>query len=436
MTHDPQNAARASAQVLEIYVDGEHVAQLEFDDTAAPTLTYCEGWIESPGSFPVSLSMPLSSKVHGSPVCFNYFDNLLPEGKFRDYLASAIHADRDSLNSLIRNFNADLPGALRIRPKSTPPAEVKTKRSKILLEWDVLNRFLEDERPTSQLLSEKFEMAFSLAGLQDKFTCQYDARTRQMFLTDGMETSTHIVKVNLKWKNSRVVENEFFCLSLAKSVGLIVTEHKLENIRSLENPILILTRYDRYREKNKAEVCRRHQEDFCQVFGAPLAKKYESEGGQSFLDIYKRLRSESSNPIADLDMLLNWLCFNFIIGNADSHAKNISLLLQAGSVRLAPLYDLVSTEIYGSRFRRRFAFQIGGENECDKVRKRNIQVLEGEIGVKEGFLVRKFWRMADLIENRMQGAAESLEQIRPESSIPKRVERVIRKRILHIRKHF
>jgi serine/threonine-protein kinase HipA len=423
-------------QVLEIYVNTEHVAHLAFDDTGTPTLTYTERWLQSPTSFPISLSMPLTSKVHGTPACFNFFDNILPEGKFREYLANAIHADKDSLKSLLRNFNADLPGALRILHGSTKFLELELNRSKVVVDWKTLNSFLAQERPTNQLLSEKYEMAFSLAGLQDKFTCQYEPKTRQIWLTDGSEPSTHIVKINLKWKNSRVVENEFFCLTLANKVGLDVPKHQLENITSPDNPVLVLTRFDRYREKNNAQIFRRHQEDFCQVFGTPLSQKYELEGGRSFAEIFAKLRSVSTRPVADLDALLDWLCFNFIIGNADSHAKNISLILEPKSVRLAPLYDLVSTEIYGNKFRRKFAFRIGGENECDKIRRTNIQTLENELSLKSGFLIQKFFKMAEAIEQKIDAATLSLLELRPNSTIPKRVRDVIRKRVLHIQKFF
>ncbi len=34
------------------------------------------------------------------------------------------------------------------------------------------------------------------------------------------------------------------------------------------------------------------------------------------------------------------------IGNCDGHAKNFSLLREGDSLRLAPLYDLVSTRAY------------------------------------------------------------------------------------------
>jgi serine/threonine-protein kinase HipA len=299
-----------------------------------------------------------------------------------------------------------------------------------------LNKLLEQERPTNQLLSEEFEIAFSLAGLQDKFSCRYDLKNRKIYLTNGKEPSTHIVKLNLKWKNSRVVENEFFCLNLAQRVGLKTSQHLLENTNSPENPILILTRYDRFPEKKSKHVGRTHQEDFCQVFGTSLAQKYEHEGGRSFVDIYNKLKSTSSNPIADLDMLLNWLCFNFIIGNSDSHAKNISIIIEPKSVRLAPFYDLMSTTIYGNKFRTKFAFKIGGENECDKIRKRNIDVLESELQVRPGFIFRKFREMAERIEKKLPESTSTLLKLRPQSTIPERVGEVVQKRIKHVERFF
>ena len=50
-----------------------------------------------------------------------------------------------------------------------------------------------------------------------------------------------------------------------------------------------------------------------------------------------------------------WLVFNFMIGNGDNHLKNISYKVDAGGIRIAPAYDLLSTAAYGTR-----AFAPGG----------------------------------------------------------------------------
>ena len=42
---------------------------------------------------------------------------------------------------------------------------------------------------------------------------------------------------------------------------------------------------------------------------------------------------------------LQLIVFNFLIGNADAHAKNLSILHADNGIKLAPFYDLVSTEI-------------------------------------------------------------------------------------------
>lgn len=44
-----------------------------------------------------------------------------------------------------------------------------------------------------------------------------------------------------------------------------------------------------------------------------------------------------------------WLLFNTLTGNSDSHLKNLSFLMDSKGVRLAPFYDLLSTAVYHTR---------------------------------------------------------------------------------------
>ncbi len=55
------------------------------------------------------------------------------------------------------------------------------------------------------------------------------------------------------------------------------------------------------------------------------------------------------------------LAWNWVIGGTDGHAKNYSLLLSGGQVRLAPLYDIASALPYGHERSLRFAMKIGGD---------------------------------------------------------------------------
>ena len=49
---------------------------------------------------------------------------------------------------------------------------------------------------------------------------------------------------------------------------------------------------------------------------------------------------------ADIEQFLKLIAFNILIGNHDAHAKNISLLHTPVGIRLAPFYDILSTQVY------------------------------------------------------------------------------------------
>ncbi|MGH7881555.1 MAG: HipA domain-containing protein, partial [Candidatus Dormibacteraceae bacterium] len=93
-------------------------------------------------------------------------------------------------------------------------------------------------------------------------------------------------------------------------------------------------------------IQRLHQEDFCQALGIPARLKYESDGGPGMAAMLGLIRRHSTDVAADTDAFIERIAFNYLIGNADAHAKNFSLLYTSMGVRLAPAYDLLSTAIY------------------------------------------------------------------------------------------
>jgi serine/threonine-protein kinase HipA len=83
------------------------------------------------------------------------------------------------------------------------------------------------------------------------------------------------------------------------------------------------------------------------------------------------LRAVSSAPVIDLARLLDAVILNFLVGNNDAHGKNFSLLYRGTQaenleVRLAPLYDLVST-LYYPELSRDMAMKIGAESSSETV---------------------------------------------------------------------
>lgn len=89
-----------------------------------------------------------------------------------------------------------------------------------------------------------------------------------------------------------------------------------------------------------------HQEDFCQAIGIPPETKYGEDGGPSLSRIAGLLATVATSGL--LECPLGAVVVNSLLGNGDAHAKNFWLLHEAsGTLRLSPLYDLLSTLHYG-----------------------------------------------------------------------------------------
>ena len=83
--------------------------------------------------------------------------------------------------------------------------------------------------------------------------------------------------------------------------------------------------------------------------------------------------------------LLEAVIYNYLVGNNDAHGKNFSLLYHGvgtenPEIRLAPLYDIVST-VYYPELSRDMAMKIGGEYSSEKVTARNFEQLAEEAGL-------------------------------------------------------
>ena len=122
---------------------------------------------------------------------------------------------------------------------------------------------------------------------------------------------------------------------------MTVPETELFDVAGL--PVYAIRRYDRQDSPDGGLPVRVHQEDGCQATGTPPGLKYEEQGGPALRDLAALLR-DFGDP-RDVTTLLRRTTFNMAVGNADAHAKNFSLLhdTDGPTVRLAPLYDVLST---------------------------------------------------------------------------------------------
>ena len=187
----------------------------------------------------------------------------------------------------------------------------------------------------------------------------------------GGGPSTHILKPAVEGF-AGVVFNEAFCMKLAAAAGLPTAKVETRSVEGLE--YLLVERYDRFHRQNPGgspPLERLHQEDFCRAQGIIPDTKYQKEGGPSLRQCFPLLREVSTAPVIDLSRLLDAVIYNFLVGNNDAHGKNFSLLChRVGTanqqIRLAPLYDVVSTTYY-LELSKDMAMKIGGEYSSDKV---------------------------------------------------------------------
>ena len=214
------------------------------------------------------------------------------------------------------------------------------------------------------MLAGEDGLRLSLAGAQSKLP---------VLLIDGQialpapgQPTSHILKPPIA-RFAGTTENEYFCMSLARAVGLDVAPVEMRTVGG--RSFLLISRYDRATGP-AGEVTRLHQEDFAQALGVPSHRKYASEGGPNFPDCFAVLRRAATRPPRDILRLLDAAIFNLIIGNADAHAKNFSLLHKDGAITLAPLYDLLSTVIY-PELSPKLAMKIGGKSVLDDIEARH-----------------------------------------------------------------
>jgi serine/threonine-protein kinase HipA len=276
------------------------------------------------------------------------------------------------------------------------------------LRSDELEGLLE-ELPRRPLLAdaaaggEEDGIRISLAGAQDKLGVLFDAEEGRVGLTRGRPPSTHIVKAPIP-RLPDSVANEAFCMNLASAAGLDVAE--VEPRSAGARDYLLVRRYDRIESGDGPH--RLHQEDFCQALGFIPTQKYEAEGGPGVSSCADLLWASSEAPARDVPAFLDALLFSFAIGNHDAHSKNFSLLLAGSdSIRLAPLYDLISTAAYPGTARK-LAMKYGGENRPQYLRHRHLDRLAAQLRVKPRLVLRRSALMVERIGASLEDAADSL----------------------------
>ena len=345
------------ADELAVWLHGERVAVIDRERERL-RLTYTEEALRRyPLGTPLlSLSLPVSSRRYTQGIVRPFLDGLLPEGESRKSLARDVHVPERDTYGLIRALGRDCAGAVVIQPMeyAAPPAPTTTTAEP--LSPDEIEDLVKDLKNAP--LGVGGRVRISLAGVQEKLVLTRMPDGSWGRPVDGTP-STHILKPEIA-AFPNTVENEAFCMRVAKHLGLDVAFVEMTTIGGRK--LIVVERYDRVVAAD-GTVRRIHQEDFGQATGVAPDTKYEEDGGPSLLRIAGILRDVAAPD--SLERLLEAVTVNVLIGNGDAHAKNFSLLhTEDGALTLTPLYDLMCTLYYGDD---RLAMYIDNVHRTDRV---------------------------------------------------------------------
>lgn len=341
--------------MLNIWYHENLVGQIRINEDDRWEFEYAKDWKLFPIMPQMPIGAPVAKDVLHSRLIEWFMDNLLPEGRILDAYADAANLRKGNTYALLAEFGGDVAGALSVLPASagTPLNE----QSYLVMSDDELVQKIALSQSGTPMMVSGNRKRMSLAGAQDKMSVRY--QDGQIYLPEGYSPSTHILKPRSTQEDYPYAPaNEYFCMQLAKMVGLDVPETYLLSIR--DERVYLVDRYDRRIEDGK--VIRLHQIDGCQALGLPKSKKYEDEGGITFQDFIAAASELCENQIKVRLDLINWMIFNYLIGNADAHAKNFSFMVTKEKIEPAKLYDLLCIEIYHKD--NRLSSSIGGQYQA------------------------------------------------------------------------
>lgn len=401
-----------------LYFDTFEIGNVIVDDDGQMTFVYTPRWLGTAGAFPLSTQIPLRTGPHPSRLIEPWLANLLPEERQLTIVAHALGLDRTNSLAILREIGADTAGALSFGMPSdrgswryTPLRDLYDEAN----EDAALDRHFIDlgRRP---LLVGEDGVRQSLAGGQKKSVLtvlEPDGRPVLRLPRDGDvisvpldgAPSTLVVKPDNP-DLPGIVENELFCLRLARAVGIEAVEATALT-GSTRSAIAIL-RYDR-RIGRDGQLQRLHQEGFAQANALPPGLKYEI-GTRAGLDLAGLFATRRHLSSVDALALLDQVIFNLLVANTDAHAKNYSILLPIGQApRLAPLYDVSSVLPWDGVVNQTHAQKIAGKKRRPgDIAARHWDAISSSAGFRPAGVRR---RVADLIDQMVACRVAVVEEV-------------------------
>jgi serine/threonine-protein kinase HipA len=319
--------------------NGRRVGTL-FDTNGIWSFAYEEDWVNMDGAYPISPKIPLTVETlidasSERPVQW-FFDNLLPEEAMREVIAREARVDTSDAWGLLSYFGRETAGALTLLGEDDE--EPAGGRQPLALE-ELEARI---QAMPEQALTAKAPKRMSAAGAQQKLLVIMEGQPPDCTLFEpvGSEPSMHLLKPDQRttaYPHSAV--NEFFCMQLARKMGLNVPRTYFLRAPSA---CYLIDRFDR--DNSTQPATRLHTLDATQLLGISRTYKYHAANVESLRHCIELTSTKAATRLA----IFKWSVFNVLIGNADAHLKNISFFSTNRGYHLAPFYDMVSTVAYNN----------------------------------------------------------------------------------------
>lgn len=307
-----------------------------------------------------------------------FFANLLPEGQRLSALIQRVRTSPSDMFSLLLEAGPDCVGDVYAVPEgqSPHPEPLPTLRSLKSADFQALFQ---------EVLAGPPDV--SISGVQEK-----------LVISDAMQTlpihasaiGSSILKLSPP-NFPHIVENEALFLDIAKRCGFQVNSARIVSDRTGKTGLLV-QRFDRLRRPGQP-LLRIHQEDGCQLADRYPADKYRL----SLRQIAESIQTFSAAPVPQILELIRRYAFAYLIGNADLHAKNVSLYLDpnSGLAVQTPLYDIVSTAAY-AHLETRMAMKIDAKD--DRFRLGDFVAFGSRFEVSESAIVPNLQNLASKLE--------------------------------------
>lgn len=355
------------------------------------------------GARPISVSMPVRARPYDDRHARTWLRGLLPEESTRAMIAYDLGLNAADDFGLLTILGKDCAGALSFRPEGAQHDEEQVGPTLSEEQIATLLRSL----PTSPLGVEA-GFRVSLPGNQSKLLL---TRVGGGWHRPDGAPSTHILKPAVRDLDDNTVDNEAYCQHLAAAAGLPAATTTVEQFSGVR--VLVSTRFDRV---NDGPLTKRvHQEDGCQATIVDPVRKYQTADSGPTL---RTMAAALSGNGGQLPPLLRLVTFTVVIGNADMHGKNVSLTFNDDdSVRLAPVYDAMSTRLYettsdGRLVDQTLGMHVAGQTHIDAVSVDHL-VAEGRTwGLTERLAKATVTETAEAIRSALDHVEAPIESLR------------------------